>query len=267
MSLKPDILDYFDTEVRKRKSILASDYRCEFSGGVRRTVGPFASASHNWIDHCEITATEVAESIAKQVDFFKSIGHAFRWKVYSHDHAAQLSASLLERGFTPWEPCALMILDVGGFQSRFPDGIEYRRLTDPDALPRELQPVMETVWDEGADELISALRGELRDMGDHMRIHVAKRGGATIGCGLIRYNERKTFGGLFAGATVPAERGGGVYRGMVAARVEDVRQAKANYIYTEAGSMSRPILERIGFETVATITNYVFDPCGTLEHS
>jgi len=263
MSLNPNVLECFDAEVRKEKEILAPDYRQEFDGQVRRTVGRFASASHNWIDYFELAATEIGEAIAKQVAHFESIGHSFRWKIYSHDQPVQLSKALLDRGFRPCEPCTLMILDVVGFQARLPDGIEFRRVSDPDALPDELRPIKETVWDEGADELMSALRAEMRaemrDMGDHMRIHVAKRGSETVGCGLIRFNERKTFGGLFAGATVPAERGKGVYRGLVATRVEDARQSKTDYLYVEAGSMSRPILKRLGFATVATVTNYAFE--------
>ena len=47
--------------------------------------------------------------------------------------------------------------------------------------------------------------------------------------------------------------------GMVATRVNDARRTQANYLSTEAGPMSRPILERLGFKDVSTITNYVFE--------
>ncbi len=259
MSLAPDILEYFDAEVRKRKGILASAYRREFDGNLRRTIGPCDLAAHNWIDYYALNVEEIADTIERQIGHFKSIGHSFRWKVYSHDRPPELCDALLERGFKTWEPCTLMILDVESFQVAMPEEFEYRRVSDPDELPNEWQRIKEEVWDEGADEFISALRSELRDMGDHMRVFVAKRGESTVGCGLIRYSERKTFGGLFAGATVPAERGQGVYRGMIAARVEDARSADAKYLYAEAGAMSRPILERLGFAAVATITNFVFD--------
>ena len=159
------------------------------------------------IDYFELTATEIADAIEQQAEYYKSIAHSFRWKAYSHDQPPELPDALLDRGFKPWEPCSLMILDLASFQSPMPEGIEFRLLSDPEAIPNESQRIKEEVWDEGADELISALSSELRDMGDHMRIYVAKRGENTIDWGLIRYNERKTFGGLFAGATVPAERG------------------------------------------------------------
>ena len=47
----PDILLRFDEEVRRKPSMLASDYVQETdAGGVNRTFGPFPTAMQNWID-------------------------------------------------------------------------------------------------------------------------------------------------------------------------------------------------------------------------
>lgn len=253
------ILRYYDDEVRKGKSILASEYRQETDGNVRRIIGPFPLVAHNWIDHSELSSDELSNAVQRQVDHYSAIGHSFRWKVHSHDQPAELPDELLRRGFVAWEPCALMILKVSDFTCEHPDGFDYLELDDPTQLPNTLRPVKEQVWMEGADEFIAALQSEMRDMGEHMRIHVAQRHGETVGCGLVRYTERMTFGGLFAGATVPTERGKGIYRGLVAARVEDARGCGAEYLYTEAGDMSRPILEKLGFQNVSTIVNYAFE--------
>ena len=150
-----------------------------------------------------------------------------------------------------------MILDVESFEGNPSHYCNYAPITGPDALGEKLLHIKEQVWGEGGDEFILALESELRDMGQHMRIYAAQRDDQTIGCGLIRYNEPMTFGGLLAGATVPDERGKGVNRGIVSARVDDARERGTRYLYTEAGAMSRPILERLGFKTMSTITNYV----------
>jgi len=253
------ILRYFDAEVRKCESILASEYRHEKDGNIRRIIGPFPLVAHNWIDHFKLSSTDSPNAVQRQVDYYTNIGHSFRWKVYTHDQPDELPNELLRRGFKAWEPCALMILKLSDFPCEYPDGFDYRVLDDPAQLPETLLPIKELVWMEGADELISALQSEMRDMGQHMKIHVAQRDGETAGCGLVRYNERMTFGGLFAGATIPAERGLGVYRGLVAARVEDAQACGAGYLYTEAGDMSRPILEKLGFQNMSTIVNYAFE--------
>ena len=127
-------------------------------------------------------------------------------------------------------------------------------------MPDEWRPVQSQVRDEGSDDVNSAIQAEMRDMGGFMAVFIARRKDQSIGTGVVRYTERLTFGGLFAGATIPSERGKGIYRGMVSIRVEHARNIGAQYLYTEAGSMSRPILERIGLRSMSTITNYAFEP-------
>jgi len=58
---------------------------------------------------------------------------------------------------------------------------------------------------------------------------------------------------LFGGATLPAFRGRGAYRALVAARAEEGVARGTPVLVTHAGRMSRPILERLGFESVARI--------------
>lgn len=59
---------------------------------------------------------------------------------------------------------------------------------------------------------------------------------------------------LFGGATAPDFRGRGAYRALVAARAQEAIERGTPVLVTHAGRMSRPILERNGFEAVATIT-------------
>lgn len=255
-----ELLKYFDREVRQAKGIVAPDYRQETTGGVSRTIGPFPSAAHNWIDHCELGLAELPAGIEAQIQYHQSIGHAFRWKVYGYDQPAELATMLRERGFKPWEEeVALMILDLTDHEVWYPAGFEYQRLSDPPSLSQELKPIAEQVWTEGAEDLITALASEMAACGDHVGIYAAKQDGRTVGCGVLRFGERMTFGGLFAGSTMPSARGRGVYRGMVSCRAEAARELGAEFLYTEAGAMSRPILERLGFRPVSTIINYVWE--------
>ncbi|NNE91060.1 MAG: GNAT family N-acetyltransferase [Verrucomicrobiales bacterium] len=260
MPLPPDILEVFDREVRRQPGILAPEYQRDFAGGVRRTVGPFPLAAHNWIDFFESSnRSDIGAAIDEQVEFYDSIGYSFRWKIYSHDQSSDFEDVLLDRGFKPGEVCSLMLLDAAEFPLNFPEDAEYRRLTDPDSLAEDLQPICQRVWGDGTAEFVESLRAEMKGMGDSMRIYVADTDGTTAGCGLIRYTEGKKFGGLFAGATVPEKRNRGIYRGMVSARVDDANQHGCPYLYTEASDMSRPILEYLGFEPAATLNNFVHE--------
>ena len=58
---------------------------------------------------------------------------------------------------------------------------------------------------------------------------------------------------LFGGATLPAARGRGAYRALVAARARDAAVHGMLAVVPGAGQMSRPILERLGFTPVARI--------------
>ena len=62
---------------------------------------------------------------------------------------------------------------------------------------------------------------------------------------------------LFGGATLPSARGRGAYRALVAARAADAVSRGAPAVVTHAGRMSRPILERLGFEPLARIDRLV----------
>ncbi|MGB0578405.1 MAG: GNAT family N-acetyltransferase [Limisphaerales bacterium] len=251
-----DFLHYFDQEVRHAKGIVAADYRREIADGVRRTIGPFPAAPHNWIDHCD--ADDLPACIEAQKKHYAGIGHSFRWKVYSHDQPQDLADQLVKRGFNAWEEKAeLMILDLSELDLREPEGFTFERLRAPERLAEELKPIMDQVWTEGSEDLVTALASEMATCGDHVTIYAAKQDGRTVGSGVLRFGDSFTFGGLFAGATIPSARGQGVYRGIVAFRANVARQLGAKFLYTEAGSMSRPILERLGFKAVATITNYV----------
>ena len=59
---------------------------------------------------------------------------------------------------------------------------------------------------------------------------------------------------LNGGAVVPRARGRGAYRALVAARWADAVERGTPVLVTQAGAMSRPILERLGFRGVAEIT-------------
>ncbi|MFT3768976.1 MAG: hypothetical protein QM820_26345 [Minicystis sp.] len=58
---------------------------------------------------------------------------------------------------------------------------------------------------------------------------------------------------LCGGATLPEARGKGAYRALVAARWQDAVARGTPVLVVQAGAMSRPILERLGFEEVARV--------------
>ena len=58
---------------------------------------------------------------------------------------------------------------------------------------------------------------------------------------------------LYGGATLPSTRGRGAYRALNRARWDDAVALGTPALITQGGSMSRPILERLGFERVGEV--------------
>jgi hypothetical protein len=58
---------------------------------------------------------------------------------------------------------------------------------------------------------------------------------------------------LYGGATAPHARGRGAYRALIRARWDDAAARRTPALITQGGSMSRPILERLGFERVGAV--------------
>jgi predicted N-acetyltransferase YhbS len=58
---------------------------------------------------------------------------------------------------------------------------------------------------------------------------------------------------LYGGATLPRSRGRGAYRALVRARWDDAAALGTPALITQGGAMSRPILERLGFERVGEV--------------
>jgi len=87
--------------------------------------------------------------------------------------------------------------------------------------------------------------------GIHLFTHVAYLEGQPVGFGFASV----AGGGMLLGGSgvLEAARGHGVYRALVAARWEQAARLGHQGLIIHAGSMSRPILERCGFEAVCEI--------------
>lgn len=69
---------------------------------------------------------------------------------------------------------------------------------------------------------------------------------------------------LFGGGVLPQARGRGVYRALVKARWEDAQKRGTPALTVQAGRMSGPVLERLGFEFIAPMLTYVDDLSTTI---
>jgi GNAT superfamily N-acetyltransferase len=64
------------------------------------------------------------------------------------------------------------------------------------------------------------------------------------------------FAGLWGGGTLPAWRGRGVFRSVIAHRTRLARERAFSHLFVDASAQSRPILERLGFVALAKTTPF-----------
>jgi hypothetical protein len=82
-------------------------------------------------------------------------------------------------------------------------------------------------------------------------LHAAWLDGEIVAAGTAAPTEHGLL--LFGGATLPRARGRGAYRAVLRARWEEATRTGTPALITQGGSMSRPILERLGFERVGEV--------------
>ena len=83
------------------------------------------------------------------------------------------------------------------------------------------------------------------------RAYLALLDGEPVGVGRALFADDCPGVLMIGGAVLAHARGRGVYRALVRARWDDAVAAGTPALTTQAGSMSRPVLERLGFQAVA----------------
>ena len=190
---------------------------------------------------------------------------SFEWKSRGHDLPADLGDRLVARGFEA-EPvetvmigeASLLAVDVPLDETPRGPVVVRRLAPGPDAeddLTRMLA-AQESVFGTGRGPSIASSMAELESGGSEF--WVAEVGGDIVCGGRLTPVEGTEFAGIWGGSTLPAFRGRGIYRALVAARAASALERGIRFIHSDCTDMSRPILERSGLRAVTTTTPYVW---------
>ena len=91
---------------------------------------------------------------------------------------------------------------------------------------------------------------------------VALAGRTPISAGRVEFHDGTDFASLWGGGTLPAWRGRGVFRSLVAHRAALAAARGFRYLQVDASPDSRPILKRLGFVELATTTPFIHPGSG-----
>jgi GNAT superfamily N-acetyltransferase len=234
----------------------------EWDGPLLRTTGyPGGSGGITYRDLGGLEGRDVDALISRQVELFRARGEWFEWKLHGHDKPADLGARLEAAGFEPEEQETVVIAPVEAIahDPELPDGVALRQVITREDFGR-IAVMEEAIWGDDRTWLAESLSGERAADPDAVTVFVAESGDDVVCAAWVRFPKGTAFATLWGGGTLPAFRGRGIYRAIVAARAQLAKARGCQYLQVDASDDSRPILERLGFVAVTTTTPYIWSP-------
>ena len=202
----------------------------------------------------------VAGAVEDARSWFRERGRArFTWAVAATATPLDLPDRLLELGLEPNEEDPVFAGMVLEHEPSGTPGVEVRRVQTFDDMVALEETAMESFrLSEEDREATRQGRSERWERAQGNRSgddFIALVDGKVVGSAGVAYHDAGVY--LGGGNVAETSRGKGVYRALVRARWDVAVARGTPALVTQAGKMSRPILERLGFRTVCEIRAFV----------
>jgi GNAT superfamily N-acetyltransferase len=254
------LLAAYDAQMRTPTGTVPTGMTYERDGPVLRIVGGHEGRIRAPRD-LGVEGADLDRLIARQLDYFQARGEGVEWKHRAHDLPAELPERLVEAGFSPLGPSAVLLgfADEVATEPVLPDGVRLRRLSTAEDFYRVADQQTE-VW--GYDCSWTATDLIARMSADPGQITVlAVEADERFACTAWSvYSPGTEFVALLGGTTLPQWRGRGLYRALVAARAQEAVARGFRLLHVDATPASAPILRRCGFHEITTSTYYQWIP-------
>jgi hypothetical protein len=223
-------------------------------------IGPVPSFTQ--VSRLRLDPDTVAETIHEiRAEVTRRAHRRATWSVTSSAAPGDLVDRLYAHGFVAEDHYGALVLTAE--PPTAPGGVTARRVADfaEFKLASELSRVAFGNREERAAEwdAIAESQFALERAGHGPRVYLVFVDGRPVGSGLAVFEDGLPAGILVGGGIVADARGRGAYRALVRARWDDALASGFDALCVHGGPMSRPILERLGFECVAEI-ELLLDP-------
>jgi hypothetical protein len=249
------VLAEFNEQMRRNP---APDPGCEIERDERVTRVVSSGDGWNGVTWTDLAEADAAAVIEAQVRRFAGVPRPWEWKHYSYDQPAGLPGMLQAAGFTAEPPETLLVAEIADLDLDVgpPAGVELVPVTDAAGVAAVLH-LHEEVFGGTHTSIGSVIRGALDASPRPVQAVLAVADGRPVSAGRVEFPGRGSFASLWGGGTLPAWRGRGVFRSLVAWRARLAQLRGYRYVQVDASPDSRPILVRLGFTELATTTPFV----------
>jgi len=249
-----NLLIQYDKDLRLH--VTYPEARREVSCNAVRFIRP--APGMNFVSFTIATGPKLEQAIQCELEYFAPMNQPFTWKVYDHDLLPDLKTKLVSHNFADdGDPASVMVLDVtnapaGSFDCGLAD---IRRITTRDGLKDVIQ-VLDSAYGGSHDWVYERMGMHLQIPG-YLSVYASYVDGKPVSVAWT-YFPRGHFATLFGGTTLAEYRSRGLYTNLLHTRLNEIRERGYQFAAVEAGSMSKPIVEKHGFQHLTTVYDYVW---------
>ena len=249
---KNSLLINYDKDLRLHVSY--PEARKEITNDVVRFIRK--APGMNFVSFTFADGAKLKNVVDREVEYLSPMNQPFTWKVYDHDHLPGISKMLLANGFAgDDDPAAVMFLDVHQVPaSKFePAKADIRQIKDRDGL-KDIVHVLDGVYG-GHNDWIYERMGLHVQIPGYLSMYAAYMDGKPASVAWTYFPGRQ-FATLFGGTTLAEYRNRGLYTSLLHLSIKEIRERGYPFAVVETGPMSRPIVEKHGFQHLTTVYDY-----------
>ncbi len=238
------------TYVEERKSEEIAGFECEVFPHLTRHT-PRAEGMDGIVLFAQLPPDDAARLIRVEIDYFAERKLDFEWKVYDFDLPHDLRSRLQEHGFACGESEAFMLFQTEpkGAGNPVRSEAQIRRVESQTGVD-DIVRVQEVVWQENFDWLRRQISETITNRPQELSLYCAYVDDVPVGSGWTSFAPGSQFPELHGGAVVPEWRGKSIYGDLYRVRCDEVATRGFHWTAVDATPMSRPILEKLGFQYV-----------------
>ncbi len=248
------MLAAYDEQIRRQPT---PDGFIERGERVVRAISP--SGGWHGVTFSDLDDANADSVIAAQVARFAGYDQPWEWKYHSYDRPADLPDRLRGAGFDQGPDEALLVAEIADLDLDVPppDGVQLREVVDREGLDALVSVHNEAFGGDHTD-LGEAVWAAMRRQPSPVVAVVAIADDRPVSGGRVEFSAGTDFASIWGGGTVPAWRGRGVFRSLVAYRGRLAAARGFRYLQVDASPDSRPILKRLGFVELATTIPFTY---------